>query len=175
MNFCSHCGNPVSLIIPPGDDRSRHVCCHCDRIHYQNPRIITGCLPLHGEQVLLCRRAIEPRHGLWTLPAGFLENGETIEQGALRESLEEANAPLQSQGLYAMLDIPRIHQIYFFFRASFVRLEHSPGQESLETRLFAEADIPWESLAFPVIERVLRHYFQDRQQGEFPLRTGVIS
>jgi len=156
------------------------VCSRCERIHYQNPRIIAGCIAVHDDRILLCSRAIEPRQGLWTLPGGFLENGETVEQGAIRESLEEANARLCEPRLYAMFDIPRIHQVYIFYRARLADLDFSPGQESLETVLLSEADIPWNQLAFPVIDRVLRHYFEDRMQIEdrrlrdFPVRTGAV-
>jgi len=175
MNYCSHCGSPVTLGVPPGDDRTRHICQNCDRVHYQNPRIIAGAIPVHEQKILLCRRAIAPREGLWTLPAGFLENGETIEQGALRESLEEANARLRAPALYAIFDIPRIHQVYIFFRAELADLDFAPGTESLETALFAEADIPWEHLAFTVVDRILRLYLEDRRKAEFPVRTGAVA
>lgn len=176
MKFCSSCGTSVSWIIPADDNRERHVCDNpsCQTIHYQNPRIITGSLPIHGDQVLLCKRAIEPRHGYWTLPAGFLENGETTEQGALRESWEEAKARLHSPSLYTLFDLPHINQVYFFYKAELADLEFGPGVESLEVKLFDEADIPWESLAFPVIEETLKYYFSDREKNTFLFRSQVL-
>ncbi|MGH1485062.1 MAG: NUDIX hydrolase [Cellvibrionaceae bacterium] len=176
MKFCSTCGTHVNLTIPSGDNRERFVCVdpECGTIHYQNPRIITGCLPTYQNQVLLCKRAIEPRYGLWTLPAGFLENGESTEQGAKRESWEEAKANLEIEQLYTLFDLPHINQVYFFFKASLSDTDFGPGEESLEVELFNEEDIPWEHLAFPVIERTLKLYFEDRKAKHFPFRSQVI-
>jgi len=174
MKFCSHCGNSVVLRIPAGDDRERHVCDHCDTIHYQNPRIITGCLPIHEDKVLLCKRAIEPRHGFWTLPAGFMENGETTEQGALRESWEEARANIAIEGLYTLFNLPQINQVYFFYRGQLTDTNFGPGTESLEVELFSEENIPWDELAFPVVKRTLKHYFTDRITGDYPMRSEDI-
>lgn len=171
MKYCSACGSPVVQEIPAGDDRHRHVCKDCDTIHYQNPRIITGCLPLYEDKVLLCRRAIEPRHGYWTLPAGFMENGETTTQGALRELWEEAKAELELDGLYTLFNLPHINQVYMFFRGNLASLDFGPGLESLEVDLFAEEDIPWGQLAFPVVNRTLELFFKDRQSGHFPVHT----
>ncbi len=171
MNFCSHCGHTVSLGIPEGDDRKRHICGSCETIHYQNPNIITGCLPIHEDKVLLCRRAIEPRHGFWTLPAGFMENGETTEQGALRESWEEARANIECHGLYTLFNLPQISQVYMFYRGTLSDLNFGAGPESLEVALFAEHEIPWGELAFPVVKKTLRHYFSDRENQEFPIRS----
>ncbi|RKR04278.1 ADP-ribose pyrophosphatase YjhB (NUDIX family) [Kushneria sinocarnis] len=161
MNFCSHCGAPVRLTIPAGDDRLRYLCERCGTIHYQNPRIVAGTLPLVDDRVLLCRRAIAPRQGYWTLPAGFMENGETTEQAARRETLEEACAELAELSLYTLIDLPHIHQVYMIFLGRLAG-DFSPGPESHEVRLFEEAEIPWEALAFPTIERTLKHYFDDR-------------
>lgn len=169
MKYCSHCASPVNFEIPEGDDRPRYQCQNCNRIHYQNPRIITGCIPLYEDAVLLCRRAIEPRAGFWTLPAGYLENGETILQGALRESHEEANLVLQEPCLYAVIDIPHIHQVYMMHIARIASQDFCPGLESLETRLFSRDQIPWQQLAFPVIDWVLNRFFDDQARGEFPL------
>lgn len=174
MKFCSHCGHPVSERIPVGDDRPRFVCDQCNTVHYQNPRIVAGCLPVYRQQVLLCRRAIEPRQGFWTLPAGFMENGETIEQAALRETWEEAQARVREQQLYTLFNLPHINQVYMFFRAELCDLDFGPGEESLEVRLFDEEEIPWEQLAFPTIGKTLRHYFSDRQQQAFPVRMQDI-
>ncbi|HEY1900391.1 MAG TPA: NUDIX hydrolase [Steroidobacteraceae bacterium] len=165
MNFCSHCGQPVELRVPPGDHLPRYVCAHCGTIHYQNPRIIAGCVPEHVGRVLLCRRAIEPRLGYWTFPAGFMENGETVQQAAARESLEEARAHVQIGSLLAVVHVMEAHQVHMFFRASLPRAEFAIAPESLEVRLFAERDIPWEDIAFPSIEFALRRYFSDRVAG----------
>jgi ADP-ribose pyrophosphatase YjhB (NUDIX family) len=175
MNFCSQCGNPLSQQIPAGDNRLRFVCPQCQTIHYQNPRIIAGCLPIWGEQVLLCRRAIEPRRGYWTLPAGFMENGETLEQAAARETLEEACARVQGLSLYTLFDLPHINQVYMLFRAELVDLNFAAGAESLEVQLFSEQDIPWSELAFPTIGRTLECYFADRGQQLFPVRNEPLA
>lgn len=155
------------------DDRLRYVCDHCGIIHYQNPKIVVGSLPVWQGKVLLCRRAIEPQYGLWTLPAGFMENGESTLAGAERETFEEAGAQINNSHLYRLFDIPFISQVYLFYRADLVGGVHSPGAESLETCLFEEADIPWHELAFPVIHDVLKEYFEDRKAGVFPVRTGL--
>ncbi|AFU97913.1 Nudix hydrolase [Simiduia agarivorans SA1 = DSM 21679] len=161
-------------MIPEGDNRHRHVCNTCNTIHYQNPRIITGTLPIHEDKVLLCKRAIEPRYGLWTLPAGFMENGETTEQGASRETWEEARANIALSGLYTLFNLPQINQVYFFYRGHLTDLDFGPGPESLEVALFEEHQIPWEQLAFPVITRTLQHYFSDRKHDHYPVRTEDI-
>ncbi len=174
MNFCSQCGKSISLKIPDGDNRERHVCDHCDTIHYQNPRVIAGCIPVVGDQVLLCRRAIEPRYGLWTLPAGFMENGESTLQGALRECVEEANARIDNPRLSGIFDIPHINQVYVFYRGMMNNMNFSPGAESLEVELFREQDIPWHELAFPVIELALHYHFEDAKCDRTDVRTGTI-
>jgi ADP-ribose pyrophosphatase YjhB (NUDIX family) len=174
MKFCSQCGNPVIQRIPEGDSRLRFVCEQCQTIHYQNPNIVAGCLPVWGTQVLLCRRAIEPRLGFWTLPAGFMENGETVEQAARRETVEEACATLRDLNLYMLIDVPHISQVHVFFRAALVDLDFAAGVESLEVRLFEEADIPWSELAFPTVSRALECYFADRITQVYPVRTEAI-
>jgi ADP-ribose pyrophosphatase YjhB (NUDIX family) len=174
MKYCSECGQPVSLLTPEGDNRPRHVCIACQTIHYQNPKIVTGTLPVWDDQVLLCRRAIEPRYGLWTLPAGFMENGETMEQAADRESQEEANANLEIEQLYTIISLPHINQVYALYRARLCDRTYSPGAESLEVELFRETDIPWEKLAFRTIHYTLKQYFLDRKKGQFPLHTHTI-
>lgn len=170
MNYCSDCGQPVSHRIPQGEDRLRFVCDSCGTIHYQNPRIIAGCLPIHGDKILLCKRAIEPRHGLWTLPAGFMENGETTLQAALRETWEEALATINCDGLYTIFNLPKINQVYMIFRGELENLNFGPGTESLETELFDEQNIPWDELAFEVMRKTLELYFHDRKTGEYPVR-----
>lgn len=175
MKFCSHCGNTVSARIPQGDDRQRYICDHCNTVHYQNPRIVAGCLVTWEKQVLLCKRAIEPRHGFWTLPAGYMENGETTEQAALRETWEEARAKVREQELYMLFNLPHINQVYMFFRAELAAPDFAPGVESLEVALFDEADIPWKELAFPTVGKTLRRYFDDRQQEHYPIRMEDIT
>ena len=172
MNFCSACGGPVTLRIPPGDNRERFVCDRCGTIHYVNPKIVTGCLPVRDTAVLLCRRGIEPRKGLWTLPAGFLELGETTLDGALRETWEEARAKVEPLGLYTLFNLPHISQVYLFYRARLSRTAHfAPGDETTDVRLFEEPEIPWAELAFPVVTNTLRHYFSDRLRGDYPVRV----
>ena len=176
IKFCSACGSGhIDLRVPDGDNLPRYVCGACGAIHYQNPKVVVGCLPEWQGQVLLCRRAIEPRRGLWTLPAGFLENGETVAAGAVRETLEEASARVEVGELYTMISLPQISQIYMMFRARLVDLDFGPGPESLEVRLFREDEIPWEEMAFRTIGRTLRNYFLDRKHGAFPLRTSALT
>ena len=174
MKYCSECGTPVSLSVPEGDDRERHVCGSCHTVHYQNPKIIAGTIPMVGEQVLLCRRAIEPRHGLWTLPAGFMENGESTLEAARRETWEEACARTCREKLYTVLSIPTISQVYMFYRAELEHPDYSAGPESLEVKLFSEADIPWEQLAFRTVARTLEYYFADHSRSQFVFRDETL-
>jgi ADP-ribose pyrophosphatase YjhB (NUDIX family) len=175
VKFCSHCGAAaLEFRIPDGDTLPRHVCTNCATIHYQNPKVVVGCLPEWQGQVLLCKRAIEPRLGLWTLPAGFLENGETLGAGALRETLEEANARVAIDALYTVISLPQINQIYVMFRATLCDLDFGPGTESLEVALFREEDVPWDQLAFRTITRTLRSYFLDRKLGSYPVHVSSI-
>ena len=149
----------------------RYVCEHCQTIHYQNPKIVTGCIPVWEDKVLLCKRAIEPRYGLWTLPAGFMENNETMEQAAMRECYEEAKANVELEGLYALFSLPHVNQVYALYRARLLDLDFGPGSESLEVDLYLEKDIPWQQLAFRTIKHTLEFYFDDRQSGNFNLHT----
>lgn len=175
MKFCSHCGEArLELHVPDGDTLPRLVCAGCGTIHYQNPKVVVGCLPEWESRVLLCRRAIEPRYGLWTLPAGFLENGETVTAGALRETAEEAHARVEIVDLYTLISLPQIGQVYMMFRSRLLDLDFGPGSESLEVALYDEADIPWESIAFRTIARTLRNYFLDRRSDHFPLRMSSL-
>lgn len=174
MNFCSACGQPVVFRIPPGDDRERYMCEHCETVHYTNPRIVTGCLATWEDRVLLCRRAIAPRRGYWTLPAGFLENGEAADEGALRETWEEARARVVIDDLYTVYSLPHISQIYMFYRARLTRPEFAAGEESEDIALFREADVPWQELAFPVIRETLEHYFHDRSRDSYPVRSSSL-
>ncbi|MEE4277649.1 MAG: NUDIX hydrolase [Halieaceae bacterium] len=175
MKFCSTCGANVELRVPEGDDRNRFVCVACDVIHYVNPRVIVGCLATHGERVLLCRRAIEPRYGLWTLPAGFMENGETTKAGAARETWEEACGRVSDLELYRVFDVPYISQVYLFYRCSLDEGRHAAGPESLETALFEEGQIPWDEIAFPVVKNTLEDFFADRREGRFPIVVDEIA
>jgi ADP-ribose pyrophosphatase YjhB (NUDIX family) len=171
VRYCCACGAPVELRLPPDDNRPRHVCTTCATIHYQNPKLIVGAIPEWEDgRILLCRRAIEPRHGLWTLPAGFMENGETTAAAAARETLEEANARVAIGDLYSMYNLPYIDQVHLLFRAKLLDLDFSPGVESLEVELFKEQDIPWDELAFRPVRYTLQHYFSDRIAGNFRFR-----
>jgi ADP-ribose pyrophosphatase YjhB (NUDIX family) len=174
MKFCSQCGAAVALRVPEGDSLPRFVCAACGTIHYQNPKMVVGCIAEWEGKVLLCKRAIEPRYGLWTVPAGFMENGETTYQGALRETLEEANARVEIESLYALYNIPHINQVYILFRARLLDLDFSPGAETLETRLLDEAEIPWDQIAFATVRNTLVHYYADRRKGAFPFHMGTI-
>ncbi len=174
MNYCSQCGGAVSLIIPDNDNRPRHVCQTCETIHYLNPKIVAGCIPVWENQVLLCRRAIEPRHGYWTLPAGYMEMQETTTEAALRETLEEANARVELQGLYALMNLPHVNQVYMMYRSRLLDLDFSPGLESLEVQLYKEEDIPWAELAFSTIKHTLRFFFEDQHRNNYQLRVGDI-
>ncbi len=174
MNHCSACGARVEHRVPPGDSLLRYVCTNCGIIHYENPKMVVGCIPEWENGILLCRRAIEPRHGLWTVPAGFMENGETTAEGAMRETLEEANAKVDILGLYALFNIPHINQVYMLFRARLLDLDFSAGAETLEARLFEEDQIPWDQIAFITVRRTLKHYFSDRRNGEFHFHMGTI-
>ncbi|MBL0715446.1 MAG: NUDIX hydrolase [Desulfosarcina sp.] len=174
MNFCPNCGAKVNRQIPRGDDRPRHVCSACHQIHYQNPKLVVGVIPEWQDRILLCRRAIAPRVGLWTLPAGYLENGETAAEGARRETWEEAGARVNHLDPYCLFDLTFVHQLYLMFRASMTSADFKPGAESQEIRLFEEKAIPWDQMAFKVIEETLRRFFRDRARGTFPFQTGRI-
>ena len=174
IRYCSVCATAVEHRIPADDNRERAVCPACGTVHYQNPKIVVGCLPTHEDRILICRRAIEPRYGLWTLPAGFMENGETAAEGAAREAAEEANARVEITDLYTVYSIPRISQVYMMFRARLLDPAVSPGTESLEVRLVTENEIPWDQLAFAMVKRTLRHFVDDRRTGAYPARFGDI-
>jgi len=174
MKFCNQCAAPVIAKIPPGDNRVRFVCESCQTIHYQNPKLVAGCLPVWQDRILLCKRAIEPRYGLWTLPAGFMENHETTEQAAMRETWEEAEAKVVNLQLYTVFSLPHISQVYFMFRAELPEPKFAPGSESLEVALFSEAEIPWDNIAFPVIRQTLSQYFSDKVSNYFPVHVANV-
>ena len=167
MNYCSVCGAPVTLKVPAGDSLPRHVCDACGAIHYRNPRLVVGALPEWEDRILLCRRAIEPRHGKWTLPAGFMELNETTAQGAVRETNEEAGAQFELGPLFTLMNVRRVGQVHMYYRATLLSDQFDPGHETLEARLFEESEVPWEELAFRTVKETLRHFFADWHAGEF--------
>jgi ADP-ribose pyrophosphatase YjhB (NUDIX family) len=174
MKFCSACGHTVSLRVPVGDNRERFVCANCDAVHYLNPRNVVGTVPVWDDKVLLCRRAIEPRLGYWTLPAGFMEIGETTSEAAARETLEEAGARVEVQHLFSLLNVPHVQQVHLFYLARLLDLNIAAGEESLEVKLFDERDIPWDDIAFPTVGQTLRFFFADRAIGSYGLHTGDV-
>lgn len=165
FTFCSHCGARTVIRIPDGDQVPRVVCDACGTVHYQNPKVVVGCVPEYEGRILLCRRAIEPRRGYWTVPAGFLENGETLERGAARECHEEALAQVQIGSLLALVSVTGAHQVHAFFRARMQSADHGAGAESLETALLRDEDIPWDDIAFPSTVFALERYLADRRAG----------
>jgi len=174
INFCSECGNSVEQKIPDGETLHRAVCPACQTIHYQNPKIVAGCIPEWEGKILLCRRAIEPRLGFWTIPAGFMELGESTEEAAARETLEEAKARVEIQSLYAVFSLPHVSQVYVVYRAGLQELNYGPGEESLEVTLMPIEDIPWDHLAFPVIRETLLRYVDDKHHKSPPVHFGAI-
>lgn len=169
QKFCSVCGTALTRRVPPDDNRMRDVCEHCGAVHYQNPRNVVGVVPVYGDRVLLCRRAIEPRFGKWTLPAGFMELGETTAQGAMRETQEEAGAQIELGQLYTIIDVPQAEQVHFFYLAKVVSPALYPGPESSEAAFFRVEDIPWNELSFRTVSSTLRHYVEDARTGVFPV------
>jgi ADP-ribose pyrophosphatase YjhB (NUDIX family) len=165
MKYCSECGQPLELRVPPGDNLPRHVCPACHTIHYQNPKLVVGCVPEFDGRILLCKRAIEPRLGYWTIPAGFMENGETLQAAAARESWEEALARVEIGTLLAVVNVVHAHQVHVMFRAVLPAAEFGVGTESLEVGLYRADDIPWPEIAFPSVEFALRRYLEDRAAG----------
>ena len=174
MKYCSGCSSTVSQRIPEDDDRLRYVCDQCETIHYQNPKIVAGCIATFEDRILMCKRAIEPRKGFWTLPAGYMENGESTQQGAARETWEEAEAKVQNVELYTLFNLPHINQVYMFFRAEVVGGKFGNGSESLETKLMHQNEIPWDELAFPTVRKTLELFFDDRLNREYPVRVEDI-
>jgi ADP-ribose pyrophosphatase YjhB (NUDIX family) len=175
MKYCPNCAANLTVKIPADDSRERYVCEACGSIHYQNPRNVVGTIPVYGEQVLLCRRAITPRHGYWTLPAGFMELGESTSHGAARETLEEAGAIVEIGPLYSLLNVPHAEQVHLFYLATMTSPQFAAGEESLEVALFHEHEIPWDELAFPTVKQTLTWFFADRAagvlEGQFHVRS----
>ena len=175
INYCPSCGAATELRCPEDDNRPRHICVACGMIHYQNPKMVIGSIPEWEDKILLCRRAIEPRYGLWTIPGGFMENGESTTEAAIRETLEEANARIAIGDLYSMYSLPNINQVHLIFRARLLDTDFAPGRESLEVRLFTETEIPWDKVAFRPVKFSLEHYFADRRGGRFTFHIGEIA
>ncbi|WP_128000145.1 NUDIX hydrolase [Piscinibacter defluvii] len=174
IKHCRTCGAPTRYLVPEGDNRERATCSACGTIHYENPTNIVGTVPVWGEQVLLCRRNIEPRYGLWTLPAGFMELGETTAEGALRETVEEAGANIELQELFSVMNVVKVGQVHLYYRARLRDTRFEPGPETIEARLFDEAEVPWEDLAFRTVKETLRCFFEDRRRGQFGLHCADI-
>jgi ADP-ribose pyrophosphatase YjhB (NUDIX family) len=174
MKFCGECGKSVSKRVPQGDNLPRFVCDSCQAIHYHNPKIVAGCIPEWKDRILLCRRAIEPKSGLWTYPAGFMEIGESTEEAARRETLEEAGAQVSITRLHSVLSLPHIGQVYLTFIGRLDAEAFEAGAESLDVRLFERRDIPWDDIAFPVVEDALRRYVQDAAGGTFCLHVADV-
>jgi ADP-ribose pyrophosphatase YjhB (NUDIX family) len=174
IKHCRACGSPTQYRVPADDNRDRAVCTACGEVHYENPLNVVGTVPVWDEQLLLCRRNIEPRNGLWTLPAGFMELGETMAQGAERETVEEAGARIELQGLFSVLNVVRVGQVHLFYRARLLDTRFDPGPETIEAQLFSENEIPWDQLAFRTVRETLQFYFADRRSGRFDLHVGDI-
>jgi ADP-ribose pyrophosphatase YjhB (NUDIX family) len=175
IRFCRACGSAVTYRVPADDNRERAVCPACATVHYENPLNVVGTLPVWGHQVLLCKRAIEPRYGLWTLPAGFMELGETTAQGAWRETDEEAGARIELGPLFSVLNVPRVGQVHLFYLATMTSPELNPGSETLEARLFAEDEVPWDQIAFRTVRETLQLFFADRRRGSFGTHCADIA
>lgn len=177
IQHCRVCGAAAQYRVPADDNRERAVCTACGEIHYENPINVVGTVPVWGDQVLLCRRNIEPRFGFWTLPAGFLELGESLAEGAIRETVEEAGAHIALQDLLTVLNVVRVGQVHFFYRARMLDTHLDPGPETIEARLFREDEVPWDELAFRTVRQTLEHYFAQRRLGgeNFELCCGDVS
>ena len=175
MKFCANCGAKLVQRVPPGDSLPRWVCDECGEIHYQNPKMVVGTIPEHEGRILLCRRAIEPRYGYWTLPAGFMENAETIGEAAVRETVEEAGATVELGPAFSLISVPGVNQVHVFYLARLSNLEFKPGEETLEIGLFDEADIPWKEIAFRTVGLTLKHWFADRKVGRFQFHAEDIA
>jgi ADP-ribose pyrophosphatase YjhB (NUDIX family) len=174
IRHCRACGTAVQYRVPADDNRERAVCPACATVHYENPLNVVGTVPVWDQQVLLCRRAIEPRYGLWTLPAGFLELGETTAEGALRETIEEAGARIELGALFSVLNVVRVGQVHLFYLATMTSAALDPGSETLEARLFREDEVPWDLIAFRTVRETLQFFFADRRRAHFGLHCADI-
>ncbi len=175
IRHCRACGQPTDYRVPSDDNRARAVCTGCGEIHYENPLNVVGTVPVWGDQVLLCRRNIEPRFGKWTLPAGFMELGETTTEGALRETVEEAGARIELLGLFSLLNVVRVGQVHLFYRARLLDTAFEPGPETIEAQLFHEHEIPWDEIAFRTVRETLLRFFEDHRNGTFGLHVSDIA
>lgn len=176
IKHCKQCGAKVVYRLPDdGDTKARAVCTACNTVHYENPLNVVGTVPYWGDQVLLCKRNIEPRFGKWTLPAGFMELDETTSEGAARETVEEAGAQFEMQDLFSLLNVARVGQVHLFYRARLLSDQFNPGTETIEARLFAEAEIPWDEIAFRTVKETLECYFADRRTGHYGFHTVDIT
>jgi len=176
IKHCKNCGVAVVYRLPDdGDTKQRAVCPSCTTVHYENPLNVVGTVPYWGDKVLLCKRNIEPRWGMWTLPAGFMELGETTAQGAARETVDEAGAHIEMEGLFTIINVARVGQVHMFYRAKLLSDQFDPGVETIEARLYAEHEIPWEELAFKTVHQTLEHFFADRKKGTFGIHDLAIS
>jgi ADP-ribose pyrophosphatase YjhB (NUDIX family) len=174
IRHCRACGAATHYQVPPEDNRPRATCTACGEIHYENPLNVVGTVPAWGSQVLLCLRNIEPRRGMWTLPAGFMELGESTSDGALRETIEEAGASVEMQGLFSMISVVHVGQVHLFYRARLLNTTFDPGTETIEARLFHEHEVPWDQIAFRTVRDTLKHYFEDARSGTFNLHVSDI-
>jgi ADP-ribose pyrophosphatase YjhB (NUDIX family) len=174
IKHCRACGALVDYRVPAEDNRERAVCPACGMVHYENPLNVVGTVPVWGDRLLLCQRAIEPRYGFWTLPAGFLELGETTAQGAMRETDEEAGASIELGALFSVLNVVRVGQVHLFYLATMTSPALAPGSESLQARLFREDEVPWEEIAFRTVRETLRYFFDDRRRGSFGVHCADI-
>ena len=175
LHYCTQCANPLARIIPPDDNRVRDVCLQCGSVHYQNPRNVVGVVPIWGDKILLCRRAIEPRYNTWTLPAGFMELKESTSEGAMREADEEAGAHLELGQLFTVIDVPEAGQVHVYYLAKVISPELNPGSESLEARFFDFDEIPWDNLSFRTVSTTIEHYLADRKKGQFAVHQYSLS
>lgn len=175
INYCTQCANPLARIIPPDDNRVRDVCLQCGSVHYQNPRNVVGVVPIWGDKILLCKRAIEPRYDTWTLPAGFMELKESTAEGAMREADEEAGAHLELGELFTVIDVPEAGQVHLYYLATVTSPELNPGPESLDAKFFALDEIPWDNLSFKTVSTTIEHYLADRQKGHFSVHHYSLS
>ncbi|MEC8148476.1 MAG: NUDIX hydrolase [Pseudomonadota bacterium] len=175
MKFCSQCGSKnIEYSVPLGDNRQRYHCLDCNSVFYENPKIVAGCIPVWKDKILMCKRGIEPRYGLWTLPAGFMENGESTKEAAERETMEEAGTKVKDSRLYALFNLPQINQVYMMFLSNLYEPAFKAGEESLDCKLCLESEIPWDQIAFPTITYSLKLFFKDRSNGRFFLHTADL-
>lgn len=174
IRHCRLCGTATQYRVPPDDNRPRAICTGCGEIHYENPLNVVGTVPVWGDQVLLCLRNIEPRKGMWTLPAGFMELGESTQEGAHRETVEEAGASVEMQDLFSLLNVVQVGQVHLFYRARLLNTQFDPGIETIEARLFHEHEVPWDKIAFRTVRETLKRYFEDARSGQFGLHVADI-